>query len=57
MSSMGSKQGNVLIYVVSSHEIKNRSVPMPNRRRASSTVTSGTSGFSMKARQSGCATW
>jgi hypothetical protein len=44
------------IHVVSSHEMRNRSVPMPNRRRASVAVTSGTSGLTMNDAQLGYVT-
>jgi hypothetical protein len=47
----------VFFYVVSSQEIKKRSVPRPNRRTASSNVTSGTRGLTMKLLQLGCAKW
>jgi hypothetical protein len=43
------------IQVVSSHEIKNLSVPIRISRCASYTVTLGSSALSIKAPQSGCA--
>ncbi len=43
--------------VTSNHEIKNRSEPIPKSCRASSIVTSGTSGVIMNPSQVGCATW